>query len=217
MATGFTRAYFISLLLAFAAPAGAADVALIGVIGDKAAVLAVDGGDPKTVKVGQKWNGITVLQVEKERATVEIDGKKRVLQRGQHYRSEGSAAGSDRQSVTLAADAAGHYFTEGAINGTPVRFLVDTGATLIALPGRDAVRMGIDYRKGPRGVTNTANGLVQVYQVKLDRVRLGGIELTSVDGVVIEQGLDVALLGMSFLNRVEMRREGQTMTLIRRF
>ncbi len=210
--------YFISLLLLLACtPAAAADVALIGVIGDKAAVLAVDGGDPKTVKVGQKWSGITVLSVEKERATVEIDGKKRFLVRGQHYRSEASASGTGRQSATLAADAAGHFVTEGAINGSPVRFLVDTGATLIALPGRDAVRLGIDYRKGVRGLSHTANGAVTVYQVRFDRVRLGGIELTSVDGVVIEQGLDVALLGMSFLNRVEMQREGQTMILIRRF
>jgi aspartyl protease family protein len=209
--------YFISLLLLLAAPPAAAlDVALIGVIGDKAAVLALDGGDPKTVKVGQKWNGITVLAVEKTRATVEIEGKKRVLAIGQHYRS-GPVAGPDRQSVILAADPAGHFFTEGAINGTPVRFLVDTGATTIALPGRDAERLGIDYRKGPRGMTNTANGTVTVYQVKFDRVKIGAIELSAVEGVVIERGLDVALLGMTFLNRVEMRREGQTMTLIRRF
>jgi len=82
---------------------------------------------------------------------------------------------------------------------------------------RDAVRLGIDYRKGARGRSHTANGTVTVYKVKFDRVRLGGIELTSVDGIVIEEGLDVALLGMSFLNRVEMQREGQTMVLIRRF
>jgi aspartyl protease family protein len=212
------RRYFISVSLALAAlPAAAADVALIGVIGDKAAVVAIDGGDPKTVKVGQKWQGITVITVEKERATVEIDGKLRVLKRGEHYRAAGSTEAPERQSVVLASDPAGHFFTEGTINGTPVRFVVDTGATLIALPGRDAARLGIDYRKGPRGRVSTANGPTTVYQVKLDRVKLGGIELTSVDGVVIEQGLDVALLGMSFLNRVDMRREGQTMTLIRRF
>lgn len=212
------RRYFISVSLALAAlPAAAADVALIGVIGDKAAVVAIDGGDPKTVKVGQKWQGITVISVEKERATVEIDGRQRVLKRGEHYRAGGGAGPAERQTVVLASDSAGHFFTEGMINGTPVRFVVDTGATVIALPGRDAARMGIDYRKGPRGTVSTANGPTTVYQVKFDRVRLGGIELTSVDGVVIEQGLDVALLGMSFLNRVDMRREGQTMTLIRRF
>jgi aspartyl protease family protein len=215
MATGFIT-HSIALVLALACGvAAAADVALIGVIGERAAVLAVDGGEPKTVKVGQKWNGIAVLSVQKDRATVEIDGRRRVLVQGQHYRS--AAATSDRQQVTLAADRHGHFVTDGAVNGNPVRFLVDTGATSIALPGRDAVRLGLDYRKGARGMTQTANGPVVVYRVILDRVRLGGIELQVVEAVVIEQGLDMALLGMSFLNRVEMRREGQTMTLIRRF
>ncbi|TAK85549.1 MAG: TIGR02281 family clan AA aspartic protease [Betaproteobacteria bacterium] len=206
----------IALVLALACgTAAAAEVALIGIIGERAAVLAVDGGDPKTVKVGQKWKGITVLSVEKDRATVEVDGRRRVLVQGQHYRS--AAALSERQQVTLAADRHGHFVTQGAINGNPVRFLVDTGATSIALPGRDAERLGIDYRKGARGVTQTANGTVAVYRVVFDSVRLGGIELRMVEGVVIEQGLDIALLGMSFLNRVEMKRDGETMTLIRRF
>jgi len=80
-----------------------------------------------------------------------------------------------------------------------------------------AQRAGLDYRKGQPGLSNTANGMVSVFRVSLDTVRLGDIELQSVDAVVFENGLDVALLGMSFLNRVEMRREGSTMTLIRRF
>lgn len=208
----------IALLLALACgPAAATDVALIGLGGDRAAVLAVGGGEPKMVKVGQKWNGVTLISVEREHSqvTVEIDGKPRVLKIGQHYRS--AAAASDRQSITLAADPRGHFFTDGAINGNPVRFLVDTGATMIALPAADALRLGIDYRKGERGYSNTAGGVVPIYRVRFDTVRLGSIEVTGVDGVVIEQGLDVALLGMSFLNRVEMKRDGHTMVLIRRF
>ena len=188
---------------------------MIGVIGDKAAVLALDGGNPKTVKVGQTWNGIKVIEVKGDFATIEMDGKRRVLQRGMHYR--GAAASSDRQSVTLAADPRGHFFTEGAVNGSPVRFLVDTGATAVALPASEARRLGVDYRKGRPGFTNTAGGVVQAFRVRFDRVQLGDIELSGVDGVVIEQGLDIALLGMSFLNRLEMKREGETMTLIRRF
>lgn len=195
---------------------GAADVALIGLIGDKAAVLSVDGGDPKTVKVGQKWSGITVISVERGEATVEIDGKRRVLKMGQHYRAA-AATTADRQSVTLAADPRGHFITEGAINGNPVRFLVDTGATMVALPAAEAVRLGIDYRRGQLGMSSTAGGMVPTYRVKFDSVRLGAIEISGVDGVVLEHGLDVALLGMSFLNRVEMKREGHTMVLIRRF
>jgi aspartyl protease family protein len=215
MATGFMPNIIALLLWLACGAAVAADVALIGVIGDKAAVLAVDGGDPKTVKVGQKWNGISVLSVEKDRAIVEIDGRKRVLTQGQHYRS--AAVPSDREHVTLAADAHGHFVTDGAVNGNAVRFLVDTGATAIALPARDAERLGIDYRKGRRGVSQTANGQVSVYRVSLDSVKLGGIELRSVDAMVIEHGLDIALLGMTFLNRVEMKRDGATMTLTRRF
>ncbi len=203
------------MLLLLGGAAWAADVALIGVIGDKAAVVAVDGGDPKTIKVGQKWNGISVLAVERGEATVEIDGKRRVLKIGQHYRS--ASASSDGQSVILAADPRGHFVSQGSINGSPVRFLVDTGATTVALPAAEAQRLGIDYRKGQRGFTNTAGGVVPVYRVRFDSVKLGAIELSGVDGIVIEQGLDIALLGMSFLNRVEMKRDGQTMVLIRRF
>jgi aspartyl protease family protein len=215
MATVFMPHFIALLLLVLSGAVAAADVALIGIIGDKAAVLAVDGGNPKTVRVGQKWNGIAVISVDKEQATVEIDGKRRVLVRGQHYRS--AAAVSDRQSVTLSADTRGHFVTDGAVNGSPTRFLVDTGATMVSLPGADAQRLGIDYRKGARGLTKTAAGIVEVYRVKLDRVTLGGIELNGVDAIVIEQGLDIALLGMSFLNHVEMRRDGHTMTLTQRF
>ena len=206
----------IALLLWFACGiAAAADVSLVGVIGGKAAVVVVDGGDPKTVKVGQTWNGITVLSVEKDRATMEIEGSRRVLLQGEHYRR--TATSSDRAQVTLAAGPGGHFIGEGAVNGAPIRFLVDTGATSIALPASFAQRAGLDYRKGRRGMSSTANGMVPVYRVSLDTVRLGDIELQSVDAVVFENGLDVALLGMSFLNRVDMKREGETMTLTKRF
>lgn len=178
-------------------------------------MLAVDGQDPKTVKVGQKWSGITVISVERSEATVEIDGKRRVLKMGPHYHA--AAATADRQSVTLAADPRGHFITEGAINGNPVRFLVDTGATSVALPASEARRLGIDYRKGQRAMSSTAAGMVPIYIVRFDTVRLGPIELAGVEGVVVEQGLDIALLGMSFLNRVEMKRDGQHMVLVRRY
>ena len=215
MATGF-MARIIALLACCACGAAlAADVALIGVMGTRAAVLALDGGDPKTVRVGQKWNGIAVLEVQKDRATVEVDGERRVLMLGQHYRS--GAVSTDREQVILAADPRGHFVADGAVNGNPVRFLVDTGATVIALPGSEAVRLGLDYRKGQRGNLQTAGGVVEAYRVTLDRVKLGAIELSSVDAVVVERGLETTLLGMSFLNRVEMRRDGQSMTLIRRF
>jgi aspartyl protease family protein len=77
--------------------------------------------------------------------------------------------------------------------------------------------MGIDYRRGSRGTASTANGVVPVYRVRLDTVRIGELELNQVDALVQEQGLPIALLGMSFLNRTEMRRSGEQMTLQRRY
>jgi aspartyl protease family protein len=208
--------HFIALFLAFACgAAAAADVALIGVMRDKAAVLAFDGGEPRTVRVGQKFRNLTVISVERTQATVEIDGKRRVLQIGQHYRAKEAA--TNRETVTLAADNRGHFFTDGAVNGVFVRFMVDTGATVVVLPSAEASRLGIDYRRGQRGVMQTAAGPADGYVIRLDRIKVGAIELTNVDAVVMEQGLAIALLGMSFLNRVEMKRDGQTMMLIRRF
>ena len=197
-----------------ASPALAADVALIGTFESKAAILSIDAGAPKTVKVGQAFGGVTVVSVEKDRATVEVDGKRRILARGQTY-SSGTA--SSAQSVTLSAGSGGHFMADGMVNSGAVRFVVDTGATTVALPASVADRLGIDYRKGTRGISQTANGQAQIYIVKLDSVRIGSIELQNVEGVVFERGLSVALLGMSFLNRVEMKQESGRLTITRRY
>lgn len=215
--------HFIALLALFACLPGllvsptarAADVSLIGTFGATAAILSINGGAPKTVKVGQNFSGVRLIAVENDRATIDMDGKRRVLVRGQTYSSSGAASGA--QSVTLSVGAGGHFMADGQINGNAIRFLVDTGATAIAIPASDANRMRIDYRSGRRGTTQTAGGPTPVYVVMLDTVRVGGIELQNVEAIVIEQGLPIALLGNTFLNRMEMRREGQTMTLTRRF
>jgi aspartyl protease family protein len=218
MATGFMPNFIALLLgLACALPALAAEVALIGVIGDKAVVIAVDGGEPKTLKLGQTWNGIRLIAVEKTHATVELEGRQRVLLLGQHYRNA-QPASDGRQTATLSADPRGHFFADATINGQPMRFVVDTGASVVVLLAADATRMGIDWRKGRPAPMQTANGSTTGYLVKLQSVRVGGIELQNVDGVVVEQGLgSFGLLGMSFLNRLEMRRDGEKMELIRRF
>ena len=99
------------------------------------------------------------------------------------------AAGGGAGSVTIKADARGHFIADAQVNGGAVRFLVDTGATTIALPAADAKRLGINYLKGERGMVQTANGTAPAYRVKLDTVRLGDITLNGVDGVVLEGGL----------------------------
>lgn len=196
-------------------PSLAADVTLVGLIGAKA-IVVVNGGAPRTLAPGQKTaEGVLLLGTEKDAASFEIDGKKRTLRMGQAY---SAAARADRQNVTISADARGHFITMGSINGGSVRFLVDTGATLVALPASEAKRLGINYLQGQRGQMQTANGVAVAYRVKLDTVRVGDIEVNNVDAVVSENdAMGVTLLGMSFLNRMEMQRDGQNMTLTRRY
>ena len=198
-----------------AATAYGADVGLAGLFPGKA-LLTIDGGPPRIVPVGVKTaEGVKVLSIEGETATLEIDGNKRVLRVGQNVASQGSGAGPAK--VVLTADGGGHFLTTGNINGTSVKFLVDTGASNVSLGASDARRIGIDISKGQQGFVNTANGQASVTLVKLDTVRVGEIVLNNVDALVHQQDMPFALLGMSFLNRMEMQRNGETMTLKKRY
>lgn len=194
--------------------AQAADISVVGLFPNKA-VLVVDGGSPRTYSVGAKIaDGIRLVAADKSGATIETGGIRQTIELGEHFNRN---APSGRASVSLQADSRGHYMVQGQINGGSVRMLLDTGASLIALPASDAMRLGIDYKKGRVGYVNTANGTAPAYMVKLDTVKVGDIELRQVDGLVQEQGLPFILLGMSFLNRTEMRREGEVMVLTKRF
>jgi aspartyl protease family protein len=190
-----------------------ADVGLAGLFPGKA-LLTINGGAARIVAVGAKTDeGVKVLAIEGATATIEVDGKKRVLRVGQNVAVQPS---SGPARVVLTADNRGHFLTNGTINGTTVRFLVDTGATMIGLGAGDARRIGLDLSKGVRGVNNTANGQTTVVMVKLDSVRVGDIVLNNVDASVTPHDMP-ALLGMSFLNRMEMQRSGDSMTLIKRY
>ncbi len=212
----FSLRIVASLSLLLVGAADAAEVNVIGLFPNKA-VVVIDGGAPRVLSVGQKpVGGVTLISTDRESATLDIDGQKKTLRIGQHH--AGPTPASPSQSATLTADPRGHFVVDGQINGGPVRFLVDTGATTIALSSGDATRLGIDYRKGLPGMMGTANGMATAYALKLDTVRVGDIVLNNVDAAVLEGNpMPFALLGMSFLNRMEMKREGQTMVLIRRF
>ncbi|MBK9028701.1 MAG: TIGR02281 family clan AA aspartic protease [Propionivibrio sp.] len=193
----------------------AADVGLAGLFPGKA-LLTINGGRPRVVPLGVTTDeGVKVLSIEGETATLEIDGKKRVLRVGQNVASQSSTDGPAQ--AVLTADSGGHFLVTGNINGTTVRFIVDTGASMVSLGASDARRIGIDPSKGLPGIANTANGQTMVSRVKLDTVRVGEIVLNNVDAMVHQNDLPIALLGMSFLNRMEMQRNGETMTLKKRY
>ena len=196
-------------------PAQAQEVKVVGLFTGKA-LVSIDGAPPRTLAVGQETpEGVKLIAVDDETATFETNGQRRTLHITQGFAVAGIQSNSNQARLT--ADASGHYWADGTVNGVPVRFIVDTGATVVSLPSAMARRLGIDLTKARRGMTSTANGIATVYTVTLDSVSVGGITLRNVDAAISDGGLPVALLGMSFLTRTEMRQEGQTLMLMRRY
>jgi aspartyl protease family protein len=204
----------LALLLFASTPLAAQDVGLAGVMGSKA-MLMINGGEPEAVRVGESLDGVKVISIQGDQVIVEIGGRKRPLRIGQHAVGAAPADGSGK--ITLTADGRGHFYTTGTINGTSVRFLVDTGATMISLGASDARRLGLDFNRGQKGFSQTANGQVVVSKVKLDTVTIAGVTLHQIDALLHQSDMPIALLGMSFLNRMEMQRDGGTMTLRQRY
>lgn len=116
------------------------------------------------------------------------------------------------REVMLTRNRMGHYVSSGSINGEQVEFLLDTGATGVAIPAEIARQLTL-----PRGrpvIVNTANGPTRSYQTRLAEVRLGDIRLRNVQAT-ITPGLQTReiLLGMSFLKYIEFTQRGNTLTL----
>ena len=193
------------------------EINVVGLSSGKA-VVVFGGGKPRVLRDGETLSsGIKLIKATPETALFEIDGKRRSLTLGTSQLSDPRSAFTASSSVTLVADARGHFLTTGSVNGAVVQFLVDTGATMVSMSMSDARRIGINYLQGQRGQTRTANGIINVYRVTLDSVKLGDITLNNVDALVHETEMPFLLLGMSFLNRVEMKREGTDLTLTKRY
>lgn len=214
------RATLLAMPLALAcAHTQAADINLIGLFGNKATYL-IDGGKPRTLTVGETSpDQIKLLSVGADSAVIDIGGQRQTLHLG-NQRLAAARAESGAQRVVLTGDAKGHFLTTVAVNGVSMQFLVDTGATSVTISADDARRANVSYTTGERVVMQTANGLTPAYKVKFNTVKLGDITLNNVDGTVLEGnalGGRFGLLGMSFLQRTDMKREGDTLTLVKRF
>ncbi len=116
-----------------------------------------------------------------------------------------------RAEVILQRDRSGHFVANGAINGEPVVFLVDTGATDVAISERTARRMGLEF--GPRVAVMTAAGPAPAWKTRLDRVSLGSLERTNVRATITPGLGNEALLGMSFLQYYPFRQEGDRLII----
>ncbi len=210
----------LALLLAVAlsGPALAQTVALQGMLGNRA-LLIVDGATPKAVPPGESHQGVRVVSTSGDEAVLEINGKRHTMRVGDAPASVGGRGGGGPRGsrIVLTAGTGGHFMTLGAINGRTVQFMVDTGATMIAMGAADADRMGLNYRSGQQGQLSTANGVVTAWKVRLDSVRIGDVEVHGVDAVVAPQAMPYILLGNSFLTRFQMRRDNDQLVLERRY
>ena len=194
-------------------PVKAQNVALAGVLGSKA-LLVVNGAAPKSVGVGETHQGVKVLAVGKDDAQVEVGGARQMLRLGEAPVSVGSRGGG--RKVVLMADGRGHFINSGTINGQPMQYMVDTGASTVAIGRSDADRMGIKYQNGQPVRMSTANGVAQAWRVKLDSIRIGDVEVFGVEAVVTPQAMPFVLLGNSFLGEFQMTRTNDQMVLEKR-
>ena len=205
----------LGLSLALCGAAQAESVALAGMLGNKA-LLVVDGSTPKTVAPGETHQGVKVISTSGDQAIVERSGQRQTLRVGESPVSMG--AGSGRGSrIVLKESGGGHFLTSGQINGRAVQFMVDTGATFVAMSVTDAEHIGLNYKAGQPILMSTANGNSPGYRLKLSSVRVGDVDVYEVDAVVTPQGMPFVLLGNSFLSRFQMKRENSVMTLDKRF
>lgn len=200
------RAILALSLLGVAAACPASQVQVVGLF-PGAAVINVDG-QRKLVREGQSGpRDVMVVRVDKQGAILRVDGVERLYPLSREYSS--GFAEPVKKRLSIAKGPGGHYWITGSINGQSVPFLVDTGATSVALNEGQARRLGIDFRvKGQPLTVSTASGNARGWRVSLDRVKIGDIEVLGVEAVVLEGGAPAeALLGMSFMSRVGWREE----------
>lgn len=206
------RAVAAVLTLAAMAAVQAQGVTLAGRMGERA-LLVVDGR-AHALAVGQSAAGVRLLRWVGDGVEVERDGVTSVLRLGgapAQMRDAPAPAGG--REIVISAGPGGHFVAGGAINGRAVRFMVDTGATAVAIGREDAARLALDLRQGRAAVTETANGPVTVRLLTLDSVRVGEVELRNVEAIVLPASMPYVLLGNSWLGRFQMRRDNDVMRL----
>ncbi len=207
-------AFMLTSALVASGAASAQAVALSGILGSKA-LLVVNGSAPRGMAAGESHQGVKVVSVGRDDAVLEIDGARRTVRLGEAPVSVGARGASQR--IVLAGDSRGHFVSQGEINGRAMQFMVDTGATTVAIGQPDAERMGLNYKSGQPVRMGTANGVTQGWRLRLDTVRIGDVQVSGVDAVVTPQAMPYVLLGNSFLSTFQMTRTHDQMVLEKRY
>lgn len=201
------------LFLVFVGSASAGQRIVVQALFPGKTVVLIDG-QRRVISVGDTSpEGFKLIAADTNKATLEIDGKQTTYTLGSSISLDFSEAKSIQEKVF--SDERGMFMSVGSINGRTVRFLVDTGATTIAMNTSQAKRLGVRYEKtGVRSTASTASGFVNAYRVRLKSVSLGKIKRQNIEAMVIDgQHPGPILLGMSFLGDLKVDKTGNTLIL----
>ena len=182
------------------------------------AMIKIDG-KRILLKAGQEKNGLTLISTNtyEQVAIIEINGKTDTYDLGRHI--GGGYAKPESTEIMISADRKGSYYSNGQINGRSVNFLLDTGASSVAMSENIARGLDLSYLDESKKImVATAGGNQVGYRVTLREVSVGGITLNNVEGVVITgSSPSVTLLGMSFLSQIEIEQKQNLMVLRKKF
>lgn len=200
-------------LLVLVLPAYGDDILVLGLFKDTV-ILRINDVQHKLRKGQTSPEGYKLISADSDQAVLEINGHHQSYSLGTHSRTISTSSGKTLSEARIWSNR-GMFTTKGSINGMPVNFLVDTGASWVAMSAAQAKQLGINYRYvGRKGMANTASGVAETYIVNLKSVKVGSIELNQIEGAVIEgPGPKAVLLGMSFLSKVRMQQEGKLLLL----
>jgi len=192
------------------------DVRVVGLFTGKA-VLQINGQQHVLAAGETSPEGVKLVAADSESAVLLVDGKQLTARLDGRVSARKHTTGA--KQVQVWRNTSGMYTTAGSINGVPVSFLLDTGATQVAMNGAQARRLGIDYRVvGAPSLVHTASGVARAWSVMLDSVKLGELEVRNVSAVVLEgEQPQTTLLGMSYLERMTINNDGRVMTLQKKF
>ena len=205
------QACLVVILLLVAQAATAMDIQ-VRMLARGSALLEIDGKQRMLRDGNKSPEGVLLVSSDGKKAVIEVDGKRQALTLTKRIATNFTTA--QKSVVRIASTHGGHYVTPGRINGMPVEFMVDTGATMIAMNYVVAERLGIDYRAGRPIKVNTANGVAQAYEVILSSVSIGDLEVQQIRAAVSSTEFpQVILLGNSYLGKVDMQVDNGVLLL----
>lgn len=182
---------------------------------DKAMVV-IDGSQ-KILKKGQTFKGVKLISSDSNSVVLQLHGQKKTFKLGTEIATSFKKADPGKELIVW-KDMNNMFRVHGSINKFSIHFLIDTGATSVAMSSVEARRLGLKYKKGTPMRSSTASGIAKGYALTLNEVKIGHIKIYNVRAVVLEGSFpSEVLLGQSFLSKIHMTRDGDKMKLRKKY